>query len=86
MSFVKAMSLNKFGTIEVVRGKSLKTKLFCPHRKYLDPKTGRQECSFCGHECSLFSEPEFMEDEKVRIKVCDNEFICNKSDFEDERG
>lgn len=84
MSFVKAMSLNKFGTIEVIRGKNLKTKLFCPHRKYIDPKTGRQECSFCGHECSLFSEPEYDQN-NVKIKVCNNEFVCDREKFIDER-
>ena len=83
MSKVKSMSLNKFGTIEVMRGK-VKTKLFCPYRKYVDPKTGRQECSFCGHECSLFSEPEFNGD-NVSIKIWHNLFECNADSFNDER-
>jgi len=43
MTEVKEMVLNKFGTIEVSRGnKKERMKLFCPYRKYKDPKTGRE--------------------------------------------
>ena len=58
MSIVKEMNINKFGTIEVKRGSSEgKMKLFCPFRRYKDPRTGREEAAFCSHECSLFPEP-----------------------------
>ena len=83
MAKVKEMVLNKFGTIEVTRG-GKRSKLFCPYRKYRDPKTGRDECSFCGQECVLFSDP-ITSNGEVTIKVCRNEFTCDASNFKDER-
>lgn len=85
MSKVVKMRLNKFGTLEVARGKDKElTKLFCPFRKYKDKKTGRDECSFCGVECALFSQPENFEGQTC-IKICHNEYICDEKDFVDDR-
>lgn len=85
MAKVKKISLNKYGTLEVSRGMNEQlTKLFCPFRKYKDKKTGRDECSFCGIECALFSEPQ-MENGSVKVKICHNEFVCDDIDFLDER-
>lgn len=85
MAKVKKISLNKYGTLQVSRGINEQlTKLFCPFRKYKDKKTGRDECSFCGVECALFSEPEFLNGQ-AKIKICHNEFVCDESDFIDNR-
>lgn len=87
MSNVKKMKLNKFGTVEIIRGKETETmKLFCPHKKYADAKSGKLEAAFCGHECALFGEPFYdkVEDE-VSIQLCQNKLVCKKADFSDER-
>lgn len=85
MNKVKRMSLNKFGTIEIVRGNGdNKMKLFCPFRRYKDPKTGRDEAAFCSHECSLFPEPTY-EDNQVIMKLCQQQFVCDEKFFTDER-
>ena len=85
MTNVKGMKLNKFGTVEIVRGKERDTmKLFCPHKKYEDAKSGKLEAAFCGHECALFSEPVFHEDQ-VTIQLCQNILVCDKANFSDER-
>lgn len=85
MAEVKEMCLNKYGTIQVSRGKNDKlTKLFCPFRKYKDKNTGRDECSFCGTECALFSQPE-ISDGKVVIKICHNQFSCIEKNYSDNR-
>ena len=85
MCKVSEMALNKYGTIEVKRGnKSSRTKLFCPFRKYKDPKSGRDEAAFCSHECGLFPEPQF-EDGTVTIKLCQQTFVCDKNNFYDLR-
>lgn len=82
---VREMALNSYGTIEVARGNAEKrTKLFCPFRKYKDPKSQRDEAAFCSHECALFPEPEHKDGEVI-LKLCHQQFECDESSFKDER-
>ncbi len=82
---VKAIIINEYGTIEVSRGGSLR-KLFCPHKRYEDKKTNRLEASFCGHECALFGEPQFdNENKEMTIFLCQGSFTCAAENFRDQR-